>query len=88
MIMFVHIGYKIWKWFSIVLNLVFVHIFKDDLVCDVCELVITLLDDELKKNQSEKALNETLYKLCDTLPDALKLLVSIIIQHNYNILFS
>ena len=52
--------------------------FQDDWECSLCELLVNVIDSYLKKNASAKEVNDTVYRVCDTLPSKLmKDLVSI-----------
>ena len=47
-------------------------------VCQLCELVVQAVDVYLKDNQTEAAINATVYDICDSLPEPIKTTVSLI----------
>ena len=50
-------------------------IFKGAL-CALCELLVQSIDKYIKQNKSEAAINQTVYKICNSLPDPIKGAVS------------
>ncbi|KAK6187859.1 hypothetical protein SNE40_005792 [Patella caerulea] len=40
--------------------------------CELCEFVVQLIDGFVEKNSSEAAINATIYKVCNSLPDPIK----------------
>ncbi|ESO89053.1 hypothetical protein LOTGIDRAFT_154130 [Lottia gigantea] len=40
--------------------------------CDLCQFVVQTIDQFVRENKSEAAINSTLYKICNKLPDPLK----------------
>ena len=51
---------------------------SDSPACELCELLVQTIDQYLKDNKTEAAINATVYKLCNDLPDTLKTTVRII----------
>ncbi|XP_076453804.1 uncharacterized protein LOC143288969 isoform X2 [Babylonia areolata] len=45
---------------------------SDGLVCELCELLVQEVDKYLAENSTEAAINATVYKLCNDLPDSIK----------------
>ena len=43
---------------------------QEDLGCDVCKFVIQYIERELNSSKSIAAINATLEKLCNAIPDA------------------
>ena len=50
---------------------------QDGPACELCELLVQTIDQYLKDNKTAAAINATVYKLCNDLPDTLKTTVSI-----------
>ncbi|XP_041364558.1 uncharacterized protein LOC121379934 [Gigantopelta aegis] len=44
----------------------------NDLKCDMCKIVVQLVDSYIENNKSAAAINATVYKICDSLPAAFK----------------
>ena len=45
--------------------------------CELCQLLVQTVDQYLKDNHTEAAINATVYKLCNELPGTLKDTVSL-----------
>ncbi|XP_025095361.1 prosaposin-like isoform X1 [Pomacea canaliculata] len=45
---------------------------QDGPLCEMCELLVQTIDTYLKDNKTEAAINATVYKVCNSLPDAIK----------------
>ncbi|KAL8604517.1 hypothetical protein ACOMHN_015801 [Nucella lapillus] len=45
---------------------------SDKPYCAVCELLVKTVDQYLEENKTEAAINSTVYKLCNALPDSIK----------------
>ncbi|XP_078318878.1 uncharacterized protein LOC111118976 isoform X2 [Crassostrea virginica] len=46
--------------------------FLEDAKCELCEFLINIIDQELGQNASLDKINNTVYSLCNLLPDAIK----------------
>lgn len=42
--------------------------FQDDAKCEICQLLMLILDQVVKDNKTMAEVNATLFKLCDKLP--------------------
>ena len=49
---------------------------QDGPACELCELLVQTIDQYLKDNHTEAAINATVYKLCNDLTGTLKDTVS------------
>lgn len=47
-------------------------------MCELCEFVVNIVDQELGQNASVDKINNTIYSLCNLLPDAVKVTVSVL----------
>ncbi|XP_048763625.2 uncharacterized protein LOC125671775 isoform X4 [Ostrea edulis] len=50
----------------------------EDAVCELCEFVVNIVDQELGQNASVDKINNTIYSLCNLLPDAVKVTCNLI----------
>lgn len=48
-----------------------------DAKCELCEFLINIIDQELGQNSSLDKINNTIYSICNLLPDAIKATVRI-----------
>lgn len=63
-------GFSILDKYSLLFN-------QASLGCEICEFLIDTADQYLQSNKSEAAINATIYKLCNDLPDTFQSFVSV-----------